>query len=813
MEHEAYRVGALVLDGWRVAGCLGAGSYGAVYEIEREEAGHTFRAAMKVIRVPQSDAELQNELDNGSTRAQAKAYFAERVRKIADEFIIMDKLKGTSNIVSCEELKIIEHKNDIGWDILIRMELLHPILTYAKSHPLARRDVIKLGTDLCRALTLCQKFSIIHRDIKLENIFVSDNGDYKLGDFGVARSMEDRAGGLSKKGTYSYMAPEILRGEDYSFSADLYSLGIVLYRLLNRNCGPFVPLDPAKRTASAREAADARRMAGDPFPKPVYSAGRLDEIICKACAFRPEDRYSSPGDMQRDLEAIQYDAEDAKIIYPDGDELSVPSPHYVTDTPSGGTSGGMSGGKNDGTVQVFPGPKPKEEPPDGTVVVFPPEPPKPPKDLNGKKKKKSGAGKVLGILGGCVAGAAALVVVLMLVTGGKKQPVSLPATDVTVQTDTQDEPDAPSGDYTDLMSRADSMCQTDPEGAMALYEQARQLEPEQAAPCIGYAYALYCAREYDACTSYIEDELGLGKQYSIEAQSQLSEILGAAYFEQDDYAAAASFFRLSTAGGDITVNAQRDYAVSLGRLGDLDAAEKILREMIAAGADSDVTDYVSAEVAYAKKEYLDAESRFTAVLQSTKDASLQRRAMRSLAELYRDCAALVRTDSSPIHAPATKEVELLADGIERYGLRYDATIWEMLALAYFEAYHTDVSAPESYLKKSAECFERVIELGITKDYLYRNLYTIYYEMQDYSAAGQALDDYAAQYPNAYEPHALRAILYITIENRKDAAARDYSAAVQEYETAGAMLRSGDDETSYQQLRTLIEQLRAEGWIG
>ena len=808
MEHEAYRVGAQVLDGWRVADKLGEGSYGAVYRIEREEAGHTFRAAMKVIRVPQSDTELQNELDNGSTRAQAKAFFADKVRRIADEFIIMDKLKGTSNIVSCEELKIIEHKNAIGWDILIRMELLHPILTYAKSHPLARRDVIRLGIDLCRALTLCQRYNIIHRDIKLENIFVSDNGDYKLGDFGVARTLMDRAGGLSKKGTYSYMAPEIMRSEDYSFSADLYSLGIVLYRLLNRNCGPFVPLDPSKRTTSAREAADARRMAGEPFPKPVYSAGRLDEIIRKACAFRPEDRYSSPGDMQRDLEAIEYDAEDAQIIYPNGDELSVPSPHYASDTPSDGTSGG----KNNGTIQVFPGPKRKEETNDGTVVVFPPEPPKPPRDLNKKKKKKGGAGKVLGILGGCAAGAAALAVVLMLVTGGKKQPVQLPAADVMAQTDTQDETAAPAGDYTDLMSRADGMCQTDPEGAMALYEQARELEPEQAAPCIGYAYALYCAREYDACTSYIEDELGLGKQYSIEAQSQLSEILGAAYFEQDDYAAAASFFRLSTAGGDITVNAQRDYAVSLGRLGDLDAAEQILREMIAAGADSDVTDYVSAEVAYAKKEYLDAESRFTAVLQTTKDASLQRRAMRSLAELYRDCAALVRTDSSPIHAPATKEVELLADGIERYGLRYDATIWEMLALAYFEAYHTDVSAPESYLKKSAECFERVIELGITKDYLYRNLYTIYYEMQDYSAAGQALDDYAAQYPNAYEPHALRAILYITLENRKDAAARDYSAAVQEYETAGAMLRSGDDETSYQQLRTLIDQLRTEGWI-
>ena len=123
------------------------------------------------------------------------------------------------------------------------------------------------------------------------------------------------------------------------------------------------------------------------------------------------------------------------------------------------------------------------------------------------------------------------------------------------------------------MEQGTQLCETDPEQALGCFEQAQALYPEESAPYISYAYALYCAQDYERCISYIEDELGLGKAYDIEAQSQLSEILGAAYFECDDYAAAASFFRLSTAGGDITVNAQRDYAVSLGRLGDIDAAD------------------------------------------------------------------------------------------------------------------------------------------------------------------------------------------------------------------------------------------------
>ena len=88
-----------------------------------------------------------------------------------------------------------------------------------------------MGVDICKALELYQKYNIIHRDIKPENIFVSDNGDFKLGDFGIARTIEKTMSDLSKKGTYNYMAPEVYQGGEYGFSVDLYSLGIVLYRI------------------------------------------------------------------------------------------------------------------------------------------------------------------------------------------------------------------------------------------------------------------------------------------------------------------------------------------------------------------------------------------------------------------------------------------------------------------------------------------------------------------------------------------------------------------------------------------------------
>ena len=323
-------MGSVVLDGWKITRPLGEGSYGRVFEMERTEFGQTYQAALKVITVPQSKAEIGSILSEGMSTPQAEAYFHGIVEELVHEFSIMFKLKGTANIVSCEDLRVLEHPDGIGWDILIRMELLHPLLPYVYEHPMARRDIIKLGIDICKALERCQRYNVIHRDIKPENIFISDSGDYKLGDFGIARTIERTTSGLSKKGTYSYMAPEVYAGKEYGFSVDTYSLGLVLYRMLNKNRGPFLPQPPEAITFASREQALARRISGEPLPRPFYGEGRLGEIVLKACAFDPKDRYSSPQQMRQELEAILYTQTDAGIIYPSGDELSMDKEPYAS---------------------------------------------------------------------------------------------------------------------------------------------------------------------------------------------------------------------------------------------------------------------------------------------------------------------------------------------------------------------------------------------------------------------------------------------------------------------------------------------------
>ena len=414
-----YSVDAAVLDGWNITRLLGEGSYGKVFEIERSEFGQTYRAALKVITVPQSSAEVRSVISEGMSTPQAEAYFHGIVEELVHEFSIMFKLKGTANVVSCEDLRVLEHPDGIGWDILIRMELLHPLLPYVYQHPMARRDIIRLGIDICKALELCQRYNIIHRDIKPENIFISDNGDYKLGDFGIARTIERTTSGLSKKGTYSYMAPEVYAGREYGFSVDTYSLGLVLYRMLNKNRGPFLPQPPEAITFSSREQALARRMSGEALPRPFYGEGRLGEIVLKACAFDPKDRYSSPQQLRQELEAILYTQTDAAVIYPDGDELTMDRESYASARYAAafGTSTSKSASATQGVFTGDYHTKAEATSEERTQSAFGSEEPK---GAGTKKKRKKIGRLIIGIVA-----AALLVPVALCVIGAIPIPAAI----------------------------------------------------------------------------------------------------------------------------------------------------------------------------------------------------------------------------------------------------------------------------------------------------------------------------------------------------------------------------------------------------
>ncbi|MCL2227865.1 MAG: protein kinase [Oscillospiraceae bacterium] len=290
---------------WKIGDVIGEGSFGKVYKATREEHGLTTFSAIKVISIPQNDSELASLRSEGWSEGATKTYFEGIVNDFISEIKLMESMKGTQNIVSVEDYKVLEKEDRIGWDIFIRMELLTSLLEHVGDKRLAEDEVIKLGLDILGALELCSKQGIIHRDIKPENIFISSFGYYKLGDFGIARELEKTAGSMSQKGTFNYIAPEVVAGRNYDATVDTYSLGIVLYRLLNNNRLPFT--DPSAEAVQYQDRKNAldKRLKGENLPPPTGANRALAHVVLKACAFNPQDRYGSPQEFKEVLETAK----------------------------------------------------------------------------------------------------------------------------------------------------------------------------------------------------------------------------------------------------------------------------------------------------------------------------------------------------------------------------------------------------------------------------------------------------------------------------------------------------------------------------
>ena len=289
---------------WKIEELIGEGASGKVYKAKRCDMEDTY-SAIKIIEIPQNDSEIREALAEGMSEEEVRNYFKGFVDDLVEEITLLESLKDAKGIVSISDYKVVEKENSVGWIIYIRMELLKGINDYSMEKPFTEEDIINLGLDLSQALEYCEKMHIIHRDIKPENIFISKFGEFKLGDFGIARKLENTSSIMSKKGTYLYMPPEVYKGEEYDKTVDLYSLGIVMYKLGNKNRTPFLPKAPEPITFRDKEKALMMRMQGEEIPKPESMSDDLYKIIKKMISYNPKDRYQSAKELREDLEKIK----------------------------------------------------------------------------------------------------------------------------------------------------------------------------------------------------------------------------------------------------------------------------------------------------------------------------------------------------------------------------------------------------------------------------------------------------------------------------------------------------------------------------
>ena len=319
---------------WELESKIGEGSFGTVWKVKKRVlGGKVFYAAVKHISIPKDENEIDRLIGEGvfSDEQSANHYYDHMLQSIIDEIDAMHKLQGYTNIVAYEDDAIIPKGNGVGYDLFLRMELLQP-LTERIRQGMRTQDVIALGKEIATAIGVLRDHNMIHRDIKPQNIFINDRDIYKLGDYGTARALGTDATAMSRKGTYNYMSPEIYNNQKADIRADIYSLGLVLYRLLNANRLPFLPVNE-RITSEDSDIAVMRRISGEKIEPPKYADNELSAIVLKACAFDPEDRYRNPEEMALDLD--RYRINNNNQLENDDQDKTIPDSHvYSFDKPS-----------------------------------------------------------------------------------------------------------------------------------------------------------------------------------------------------------------------------------------------------------------------------------------------------------------------------------------------------------------------------------------------------------------------------------------------------------------------------------------------
>lgn len=232
-------------------------------------------------------------------------HFALKVIGFEQHVVTSDDFWTTTRLqtILCQESPYIvrildakEFQNEAGLHLqFILMEKLDIILArdrYKKVSLLRKEltneeEIIRFAMQIGQALNIAHKNSVLHRDIKLENIFWDENEKvYKLGDFGLAKSVEgDNAETIVY--TDGYGAPEIeCRIKDsYGVTADIYSFGITLYLLLNDLQFPGSEGYYAK--------SEVQYHPDFVFPTPRNASEEVGRVIRKMCSYRPKDRYQS----------------------------------------------------------------------------------------------------------------------------------------------------------------------------------------------------------------------------------------------------------------------------------------------------------------------------------------------------------------------------------------------------------------------------------------------------------------------------------------------------------------------------------------
>jgi TolB-like protein/thioredoxin-like negative regulator of GroEL len=275
----------------RVFECIGRGAYGEVYRswdprLDRE-------VALKLLPI-----------DSAAGDARKSA--------IIEEGRLLARVRHP-NVVTLYGAERIGEQIGL-WMELVKGRTLEDVL--GEGRTFTTKEVIDLGVQLCKAVSAVHRAGLIHRDVKAQNVMLADDGRVVLMDFGTGRELTEDSE-TSAAGTPLYLAPEVLAGETATVLSDIYSMGVLFYRLLTRSY-------PVR----ANGLADLRRAHTNGERTDVQSArpdlpSKLARVIERAIDPEPRRRYQSADALAADLATIDARHPLVRMAYATGVALAL----------------------------------------------------------------------------------------------------------------------------------------------------------------------------------------------------------------------------------------------------------------------------------------------------------------------------------------------------------------------------------------------------------------------------------------------------------------------------------------------------------
>lgn len=275
-----------MLDGFAMGDPIS--SHHGVYCCPAMETESGKKYIVKIISVPASQTQLDALLLTGaySDKDSALNYFYTLAQDIQQEVNVLQKLSQLEGFLSYESHQLVTSESGNGYQVYLLGTYKRSLERQMTKTPMTHLSAVNLGLDLCAALSVCRRSGYLFADLKPSNIFVTEEKEYRIGDLGFVGLNSLKYATLPDKYRSKYTAPEIQDPfTSLNTTLDIYALGLILYQAYNNGELPF--------TGSFAPA--------EIFPAPAYADYEMAEIILKACAPDPADRWQDPAEMGQAL--------------------------------------------------------------------------------------------------------------------------------------------------------------------------------------------------------------------------------------------------------------------------------------------------------------------------------------------------------------------------------------------------------------------------------------------------------------------------------------------------------------------------------